>query len=173
MFLLYLSMVLIFGSILCLLRHKALLRKEKTNDYMAGVGILMSIGALLITISIIATMCSYYNQIRDTEELKKLDKYEQIYLSKSEALTEKFADFLFDAYPQHEKDIYNKIKPQDIDLYLVEYPELKASETITFLVNQIRDLKNDYYEQGLLRAVVVKRMAVRTKNPWIYYFLIK
>ena len=172
MFIFYLAVIMfVFGG-LCWLRYKNLKGKNINNEWNFGGSVLIGLGIIMLMISVLITMFSYSFQISNVEELKKLNKYEQIYLSKSEILTKKFEKYLLEIYPQHEKDIYNKIKPQDIDIYLVKYPELMASETIKLLVNQVRTLQNDYYAQSLLKADVVKRMIYNTKNPWIYYFLI-
>lgn len=157
---------------LCYLRYRNLKIEFIITDWNCGAALLTIIGSFLLALSIVVTMEGYSNQIKGAEELKKLDKYEQIYLSKSEVLTKKFASYLLEIYPNHEKDIYNKIKPQEIDIYLVKYPELKASETIKLLVEQVRTLQNDYYAQGLLKADLVRDMMFRSKNPWLYYFLI-
>lgn len=163
--------VFLLGGV-CFLRYKTLLGKGSKTEYDSGAAVFTSIGCIFLLISIITTMVNYSDQIRDVEELKKLNKYEQIYSLKSEVLAEKFANYLSEIYPQHEKDIYNKITPQEIDLYLVKYPELKASETIILLIEQIRTLQDDYYTQVLKKAEVIKTMLFRQKNPWIYYFLI-
>lgn len=172
MFILCFALPLLSLSVFCHLRHKTLLKREVVTDWATGMAVSMIFGLIILTLSIFVTMVSYAFQIQDFEELKKLDKYEQIYLSKSEVLTKRFEKYLLEIYPQHEKDIYNKIKPQDVDIYLVRYPELRASETIKLLVEQIRTLQNDYYAQGLLKASIVKLMVFRTKDPWLYHFLI-
>lgn len=172
MFIFYLALIMsIFGG-LCLLRYKNLKANDINNGWDFAGSLFIGLGLIVLMISVLMTMFAYSFQISNVEELKKLDKYEQIYLSKSEVLTKKFERYLLEIYPQHEKDIYNKIKPQDIDIYLVKYPELMASETIKLLVDQVKTLQNDYYAQSLLKADVVKRMIYNTKNPWIYYFLI-
>ncbi len=172
MFILCLAVMILLLGGFCYLRYRNLKIRGNDSEWVCGAIIFTFIGCVILVASVIATMSGYSWQINDAEELKKIDKYEQIYLSKSEVLTKKFAGYLLEVYPQHEKDIYNKIKPDEIDLYLVKYPELKASETIKLLVEQVRTLQNDYYEQGLLRARTIKNMRFRCKNPWLFYFLI-
>jgi hypothetical protein len=156
----------------CHLRYKILKSRDLRTDWNVCAGICLGVGIILFMLSIITTMCAYSCQINDFENLKKLDKYKQIYLFKSEILTKKFENYLLKVYPQHEKDIFNKVKPQDIDIYFVRYPELKASETIKLLVGEVRTLQNDYYAQSLLEADIVRRITYRSKSPWLYYFLI-
>lgn len=172
MFILILVLLMGLLGIGCYSRYKILKNRCINNEWDVGACTCIIIGTVLFMASIVITMFAYASQTSDFEELKRLDKYEQIYLFKSEVLTKKFKKYLLDIYPQHEKDIFNKVKSQDIDIYLVRYPELKASETIKLLVGEIRTLQNDYYAQGLLKASVVKNITYRTKNPWLYYFLI-
>ena len=172
MFILILALITAMGGIACYVRWKILKHREKQTDWDAGGAICLGVGTVLFIISIVVTMCAYSFQISDIENLKKVDKYKQIYLSKAEILTKKFETYLLKAYPQHEEDIFNKVKPQNIDIYLVQYPELRASETIKLLVGEVRTLQNDYYAQDLLKESIIKDVIYRTKNPWIYYFLI-
>lgn len=87
-------------------------------------------------------------------------------------LTTQFARYLYEVYPKHEQDIYNKIAPENVDIYFVKYPELKASETITELVNQISILQTAYYNQKIERAELRKRMRFREVSPWLIKFII-
>lgn len=172
MFIFILMQLIFLVGLGCYMRHKILKNRNARTDWNVGGNICLVLGFILFITSIITTMSSYSCQINDFENLKKLDKYKQIYLFKSEILTKKFENYLLKVYPQHEKDIFNKVKPQDIDIYFVRYPELKASETIKLLVGEVRTLQNDYYAQSLLEADIVRRVTYRSKNPWLYYFLI-
>ena len=125
------------------------------------------IAILILVASFIFQLVNYSHQIRDGEELIKIEKFEEIYQNKSDVLVDKFAYYLANVYPEHEKNIFESISPGTIDIYLVKYPELKSSETIMLLVSEIKILQNDYYNQQLERAEVVRTMSYRKKSPWI------
>lgn len=107
-------------------------------------------------------------QLSDFEDLKKFDQLEVVYKEKAENLTAEFAKYLADMYPNHEKDIYNKIKPEKVDIYFAKYPELQSSRTLVALVGQIRELQNDRYQQAINRTKTLKEIRYRQINPWIF-----
>jgi hypothetical protein len=120
-------------------------------------------GAHMITIGV-----NYYSQIDDIESVKRYTNVEKIYQEKADALTTQFASYLAEAYPKHEKDIFNQIKPEKIGLYMVKYPELQASATFVALVGQIGKLQSDKYEQRVKKEEALKDIRVRIRNPWVF-----
>ena len=140
---------------------------KNREDPALGITVLSVISIILSIICLIHTLVNYSFQIRDGEELVKIEKFEEIYQKKSDILTTKFSYYLANVYPEYEKNIFESISPEVIDIYLVKYPELKASETIMLLVSEIRMLQNDYYNQQLERAEVIRIMSYRKKSPWV------
>ena len=116
---------------------------------------------------VMGTMSNYSDQLSDQEELQKISGVRIVYQQRAESLTKSFSDYLSNQYPKYEKSIFENIKPSNIDLYLVKYPEIKSSETIIALVKQIRELQDAVYKQSILKEEVLKNMRYRTKNPWI------
>lgn len=134
--------------------------------------VLCFISGIIVFIGVLMTFWSYSNQLDDIEEVKRINQVEQIYRQKAEALTKKFAEYLAEKYPEHEKEIFSKMSPDKIDLYLVKYPEIKASETLMALVAKIERLENQYYEQKILREAYLKEMRFRLVNPWKFHSFI-
>ena len=120
----------------------------------------------------ISTIVAYSDQVNDFHDLKKIDKLEVLYQEKAQTLTTQFASYLAEAYPDHEKAIFDKISPEKIDLYLVKYPDLRSSETITALVGQISKLQAEYYQQKVDRINMLRDVNYRPKSPWIMNFFI-
>jgi hypothetical protein len=110
-------------------------------------------------------------QVYAGEEVAKIEQFENIYKNRAENLTKQFAHYLAELYPEQEKNIFEKISPKDLDVYLVKYPNLRSSETIVALVKQIRSLEDDYYGQKILKAERLKEMRFRTKNPWVMQWM--
>ncbi len=115
----------------------------------------------------IVSLIANSNQIYDGKNIAKITQFETVYQKRADNLTGKFAHYLAEVYPDHEKDIFNKVKPGDVDIYLAKYPELQASKTITELVGQIRSLNDDVYKQQLARAETLRDMSYRLANPWL------
>lgn len=130
----------------------------------------------VITVIVIAsgtgrTLAAYTNQKYDNERLTQVSQFQDILQKRADSLTSKFAHYLAEVYPEHEKNIFEKIKPEDCDIYLAKYPELKSSDTIIQLVIQIRSLQDDFYKQQLTRAEILRDMRYRKKSPWVLQFL--
>ena len=174
MFLLSFAVVFMAISALAVLRVLFIRMRYATancNDWDVSL-IFFALSLAACVLATIFTMGYYTGQISAAEDLVKFERLEQIYEVRADALTEQFAAYLVDLYPEYEKSIFESISPDGIDLYLVKYPELRASETILALVAQIRSLQDDRYRQQVLREMTLKRMRFRTRNPWILNYFI-
>jgi len=138
------------------------------DSYKEGVVWLSVISLIPLILAILLTFGSYSGQISDAEDIIKFERLEEVYEDRAEALTQQFASYLSDIYPEHERNIFETIEPEGIDIYLVKYPDLKASETILELVAQIRSMQDDRYGQQIARENTMKSMRYRTRNPWIF-----
>ena len=113
---------------------------------------------------------AYNDQIGDVESLKTFEQKEAILSEKAVNLTTQFANYLADAYPQHEKDLFKDMSPEKVSIYMVKYPEIRSSETMVKLVEEIGKLQNDVYHQRLARTDAEQRIRVRLRNPWLIHF---
>jgi len=118
------------------------------------------------------SLVNYSNQINDFLELRKFEQREIVYSKKAEMLTKQFASYLATAYPEHEREIFNSISPDGIDIYLAKYPELRSADTSIALVGEISKLQADRYDQQLQKINVLKRIRFRTIDPWSLPWLI-
>lgn len=130
------------------------------------------LAVMLVIVMCAVSMASYTGQILDFEEITRLRSVEEIYHKKADALTKEFASYLAEAYPQHEKDVFASMSPDSVGLYMVKYPDLKASDTILALVQQIESLRSDQYDQEIEEQAVLKRIRYRPRNPWIINWFI-
>ncbi len=127
--------------------------------------------AVILIWGVIVGMYTNTEQVGYSVELNKISSFEQTYQVRSDNLTKEFAHYLADIYPSHEKDIFSKIQPGKLDIYLVKYPELQASKTIVELVQQIRSLQDDIYKQRLTRAEIIRNMQYNVRSPWVYQWM--
>ncbi len=170
MFILGIALFTFVFSFMCFSRYKTLKKRGKVTNYEEGAGVLVVIGIISVLIAFISTGIVYYDQLSDIEDVKKFQEVESIYKKKADALSAEFAGYLAQKYPEHEKEIFNKIGPEKVQFYLVKYPEIRASETITKLVGHINKLQSDVYNQQVKRAEAKKNIRLRSRNPWIFGF---
>ena len=126
------------------------------------------VSLIFLICSVGSTMSQIADQTRDITTLKMYDANAAIYKQKADALTQQFAHYLADVYPEHEKNIFKSISPEKVSIYVVKYPDLQASKTIITLVDQIEKLNSDFYDQQLLKQKVLMEIRYRTQNPWSF-----
>ena len=105
----------------------------------------------------------------DNEDYIALEEQEVILKEKAEVLTKQFSGYLAEKYPKFEKEMFLKIL--DADLLLIQFPELKTSESLISLVEKIKSLQDQYYEIIMLKVNVIKEMRKRIVNIWFLNIL--
>ncbi|PIZ70616.1 MAG: hypothetical protein COY09_02535 [Candidatus Portnoybacteria bacterium CG_4_10_14_0_2_um_filter_39_11] len=161
-----LSLLMAVCGTFCFWRYFMLKKAYGETDW-AGGGIAFSVATfILFVVFVFGTMVQYAYQKSDFEELRKIRASEVIYKDKAESLTKQFAGYLAEAYPQHERDIFKKISPDKVSFYMVKYPQLQTSQTLTALVAEISKLQGDYYGQQLKAQETLKNIRFRQVNPW-------
>jgi len=167
--------IAIFPAVLAVLFY-AIYRVFKNDGvetaYDAGASVFTVIAIIIVALGFLVSSGSWYAQIDDFENIKKFEKIEAINRTKAEALTAEFTRHLAETYPKHEKDIFGKISPEQAALYLVKYPELKASETLMNLVERINELQSAVYDQRVATEEALQSTRVRLRNPWLFTFMI-
>jgi len=165
MLFLYLGLFLVAFGVICFGWY---LGSKKSNDCHLGGTVFLVFAIIAGLIGFLVTGIKYVSQVDDFENIKKFQKVEKIYQAKATALTSEFAKYLAQTYPEHERDIYDKISPEKVDLYFVKYPELRASETMVTLVAQINKLQSDVYNQQIAVEQAKKDIRSRLRNPWLF-----
>ena len=170
----YFIILLIFVSIGSIAFIYYRVHGRNSSDEIRGneVGYSMILFIVLTTIVfIISSLVLSSKNTYNLEDLQKVRKYEQILTEKADVLTTQFTNYLAEIYPNLEKGIFDKISPQNISIYLVKYPELKSSETVRKLVDEISKLQDAVYEQKLKEAEIQRDIDYYHKNPWILFRL--
>jgi len=143
---------------------------------LSDEGALIVIGLLLIIVCvallIVLNVCGVYRQLNGFESLTMLERQEQICSTKAQALTDEFAHYLAEMYPEHEARIYDRISPDNLNVYLVQYPELRTHETLLSLVSNINQLQSDVYDKQLERETIKRDLRFRPKSPVLIGWLI-
>ena len=172
MLILIIAGVVFFLAVLCFARGQMIKAEYPANRWNdAGVDLLIVV-VIVFLMGFIVSGAGWVNQVSDLEDIKKFQKIETIYQAKAKVLTAEFAKHLAKTYPEYEKDIYDKISPDKVDLYFVAYPELRASEALVALVDRINKLQSDIYDQRIKAEQMFKNIRFRLRNPWLLRFMI-
>src|SRR3989339_70362 len=100
------------------------------------------------------------SQVRDQQQVRYFEKAIKIRTDQAEALCTEFSALLGKTYPVHEKRIFGQITPENIDVYWVSFPEIKASTTAVELTERIKTLRGAYYDLRNEREVTLKTCAI-------------
>ena len=143
------------------------------HKHNCGVRYVFSIcGVVITTIAfILANGIGYYNHVDNLESITRNEAVVSIYKDKADTLTKQFIKYLMN-YSEFEKDIYTKISPKDVDIYMVKYPELKASTTVIALVDNIYKLQDDVYNTEIEIETHKKDLRARKRDPFIFSWLL-
>jgi len=162
----YGAFMFLFGSILT----GALGALSVYND-SENFLILCAVAGLVTASIAICALISYMSnneyQIDDCESIKACREKRKIYKKRADDLIAEFKLYLAEIYPKFEKEIFEKISPDKVDVYMMKFPELKTSATLIELVNRINSLKNDVYKQDIEITTYRKRIRVRLRSPWL------
>src|SRR3989339_644424 len=141
------------------------------GGWLNFAGFMFFFAFIFLVLGTIFNLSTYSEQIEKGVELEKVSSFEQTYQVRSDNLAKEFTYYLAGVYPNHEKDIFSKIEPGKLDVYLVKYPELQASKTIVELVQQVRSLQDDIYKQRLERAQTIRDMRYNVRSPWVLQWM--
>lgn len=168
MVLLVLWLLAVIGAIIVV----KLAVKNHNAELEIGATIASIIAIVMSAVLFGANVSAYYNQIDALETIREYEDKQEILTEKSEALIQEFEVYLTEQYPDHEKEIFDKISPDEVLLYFAKYPELRASETISKHVDEVKALRSAVYDQRENIAHAEKEIRVRKRNPWILTWLL-
>ncbi len=135
------------------------------SDTAAAGLVTLIITAIIFVLSLITLTAGYIVQVNSVEDINRFKSNEVVYEKKADDLTETFKLYLGQIYPDLEKSIFKDISPANADIYLVQYPELKSSNTIIELVTQIKRLRSAIYDQEIKINKSQKDINSRKRNP--------
>ena len=153
-------------------RHRVFKNGGEKTDHAAGSFAFTVTALFLVTVGLLISTAAWHAQIDHIEDIKKFAKIEAIYQAKADSLTAEFAKHLAEAYPKHERDIYEKISPEQAAIYFAKYPELKASDTLMKLVENINELQSAVYAQKVHTEETSKKIRVNLRSPLLFTFMI-
>lgn len=135
-------------------------------------GWVIFLGGMLLLIGLFDNLWSYSNQKRLFENIRSEQQSMLIMEQRFIDLRSEFAKNLGEKYPELEKNIFEKMAPQDADqlkFYFVQYPELKSATTLNYLVEQIKSIADDWYNKQLLLQKLYAEARYRVVSPWLIF----
>jgi len=125
-------------------------------------------GALIVLLVINYTFRN--NQINDAFKVIKFEEEKKIHENIAEAQLSEFKMYLAEVYPNIEKAIFTSMKPDNIQLSAIKYPEIKSEKTIMKLVSLIDNRTSSIYNCDLEKASTTAKMRARYLNAKAWCF---
>jgi hypothetical protein len=131
--------------------------------------ILCGMSFLWFFASFVNNLSCYNDQIEKFEDIRKGLKRVALSIEKQGNLISEFKLYLADKYPELEKEIYRLITESKSDVHIIlNYPELKSSETLLMLTKQINDLAEEVYKGKSDLEYEYAKVRFFNKNMWFY-----
>ena len=169
MFILAIFLLFVVLSVISWLLSKYASLYDSVEGWKTTSLVMSLLAFIAIIVIIMVNFGEYSTHLANEEKLIEYNRVEQIYVDREKKLSAEFSLMLLQAYPEHEKEIFEAISISSLDIYLVKYPEIRASETMVHLAGQIRELNDEVYKIQLYREDTERRMRFRQKNPWIFH----
>ena len=105
-----------------------------------------------------------YKQLNDIEKIYEFQNKKVIYEKMAETQLIEFKRYLGEKYPDLERKIFDNLSLTNIDIYLVQYPQIKSSETLIKLTDLINEKTSKVYECDLKIIEYKKNVSLRIKD---------
>ncbi len=127
----------------------------------------MLVLSIWVIVGINKTLKANTEQKMDQLELSQVSEVIGVRNQQASELSIEFAGLLVEKYPEHEKEIFAKISPTEVEYFWINYPEIQASQGAQELVEQIGKLTSACYDNRIKLEDIYKRMRYRKTSPWI------
>lgn len=126
---------------------------------------------IFMSISFIDSFVKHAEQLKRFEEIR--EKFNRITIRKKKQST-LIEDLKLhtNEYRKFEKEIYEMIKPGNLSTYFVQFPELKGSEIVQILINEITKIEGQLCDEDFNIESTYKDIRVCYNNPWYLKFIL-
>ncbi len=159
---------LIWFGLAFYLEHKS----RSTNDYEFSISLSASFTVILLIVLLISNLVGYYSHICNLEELNVIEDRIEVYENRLDRLENEVKSILVESYGQHEKELFDNMSPEGLSLFLVKYPELRASETFIDATNKLIGFNDKIYEQEIQRIELNRIINTRRRSPVVFRFIL-
>jgi len=139
-----------------------------TDDFTGGWIGLFVVSLIFGAVFFLVQFTTDSSQVSDIEELAATQERIEVYEGKTNALTKAFEDLLSEKYPNHEAGIFDKISPDNIEIYLAKFPEIRSGETFINLTDKVLLLNEQLYAEKIELTDLKQDIRYRLRNPWIF-----
>jgi len=155
-------LVMFLGCLILCVVFGRLARNSGYDDGYVSLSVLCgSISTIGLILALCFTLGPYTLQIKDSTEIRSVEKKIALYTKRRDNLSAVVRAEL-EKYPKYEKTVLNGIKPE----ILLSFPELKASDTMIKMVEELVKLENDIYKLREGQLDIAQRMYYREISPW-------
>lgn len=129
--------------------------------------VLMIVSGLSSVILTIWSIAEYSNNLNIRTQLETFEQKEKILTEKSNSTLE-LLKIEVERYYKYELEIFRDIKPENVDVLLVKYPELKTSALVMGYMEQIIKLNNDIYDLRFRKTDYEAKLSWYKQNQLIF-----
>jgi len=130
--------------------------------------IVMSIGGILTCIFLAVQMIKYCGHVDDIETIDKCQADRVVYEEKADKLIKQFELYLGKSYPKHEKALFDQMTPEQVVAYALKYPEIRSSETMSKLCDEINHLTTQIYNCDISINHIKRDLTVRQRTMFLF-----
>ncbi len=150
-----------------------LLAKKTNLDWDFGLITCCMLTILSFIILAATNILLSVDQVWDIEKMGVIDKQIALYEERVEDIGETLNFVLVEKYPTHEKEVFTNMKPDNLDILLIKYPELNTHKTFIEYSKHVRELVDKTYELRNEKYDLIAKLRYRRNNPFAIKFLIK
>lgn len=143
-------------------------KKYNNCSYEGGMVGSIVVAVVFLLIGGLINIFSVYRQNYSFEEYKKVGSNIVILEERRDSLSVKLGGLLSEKFLDQESKLFEGMTPDNIDLLLVKYPEIKSNLTLMELVRNIVEFNNDVYAKRLDLNDIELQIRMRYKNPWVF-----
>ena len=142
--------------------------KDRTAENVAFiyVFVIILIGLFFIGLTIYS-IGAYDTKIGITSQLETFEQKEKILTEKSNSTLE-LLKIEVERYYEYELEIFKDIRPDNVNILLIKYPELKTSGLVMGYMEQIVKLNNDIYDLRFNRTDYEAKLNYYKQNQLIF-----
>lgn len=115
---------------------------DSRSDKGVGYGML---GSILFIGTLVAQITLYSNLVSIENSYRVIDTKVSIARERAQSIVDKLKEEAA-GYLHHEQNIFGNLTPENCKLLLVQYPQLRASEPVKALMDEISKLNDTIYQ---------------------------
>jgi len=144
-----------------------LCEKKLRGYYFGGVVTSWYIVGIAFTLLALGTPITISQHKTDKIKLTKFISNRKVLEKKYESIGNQLR-YELTKYAKYETGVIDKIKPENVEMYFVKYPELRNVETVTLLATSLAQLETDIYNVDLqYNATVAHILGRQASRVWL------